>query len=68
MIQAFESSDAQWYYQCNITLSNTQDDPANVSYISDVMAQIATASIAQTGYRDSSGASSQVYHEIDPWA
>ncbi|APA07111.1 hypothetical protein sscle_02g018810 [Sclerotinia sclerotiorum 1980 UF-70] len=51
IIQAFEASDTDpWYYTCNITLGETQNDPRNISFISDDMAYIAASAIANTGY------------------
>ncbi len=68
IVEAFEASDTDpWYYMCNITLSNTQNDTRNVSFISDYMAQIATASIAQIGYTDYLGVASQIYPQDSPW-
>lgn len=50
-VQAFEASDTDpWYYTCNITVGNTQNDAKNLSYISDRMAHIAANAIANTGY------------------
>ncbi len=64
IVTAFESSNtAPWYYTCNITLGETQHDPLNISWISDDMALIATSAIAQIGYTDNLGVSSQIY----PW-
>ncbi len=68
VVEAFESfADDPWYYKCNITMGKTFNDPHNVSYISDYMAQIATASIAQIGYTDSNGQASQIYPKDSPW-
>ncbi|KAK0102798.1 hypothetical protein ONS95_006395 [Cadophora gregata] len=68
VVEAFEASETDpWYYVCNITLGETQKDPYNVSYISDHMAQIATASIAQVGYTDYLGVASQIYPRDSPW-
>lgn len=68
VVEAFESSDTDpWYYKCNITMGYTQDDPKNVSYISDDMAKIATASIAQIGYTDADGQAAQIYPRDSPW-
>ncbi|KAL5328105.1 hypothetical protein ACEPPN_005813 [Leptodophora sp. 'Broadleaf-Isolate-01'] len=68
IVEAFEASDTDpWYYICNITLGETQNDPNNVSFISDYMAQIATASIAQVGYTDYLGVASQIYPRDSPW-
>jgi hypothetical protein len=68
VVQAFEASNTDpWYYKCNITLSKTYNDPANISYISDLMAQIATSSIAQTGFVDSSGETGEIYPQDSPW-
>lgn len=68
VVEAFEASYTDpWYYMCNVTLGETQNDPRNVSYISDYMAQIATASIAQVGYTDYLGVASQIYPRDSPW-
>lgn len=68
VVEAFESSeDEPWYYKCNITMGSTFNDPKNVSYISDYMAQIATASIAQVGYTDYTHQASQIYPKDSPW-
>lgn len=48
-----------WSSQCNITMGSTYNDTGNVSYVSDAMAKIAAASIAQIGYR--------YYLEYDPY-
>jgi hypothetical protein len=67
-VTAFESSETNpWYYICNVTLGQTYNDPQNVSFISDYMAQIATASIAQIGYTDYVGIASQIYPTGSPW-
>lgn len=51
IVEVFEVSDTDpWYYKCNITMGSTQNDPRNLSYISNDMAYIATSSIAQVGY------------------
>lgn len=51
IVQAFEpSTNDAWYYTCDITLGETQNDPDGLSRISDEMAAIATSSIAQQGY------------------
>lgn len=42
-----------WYYQCNLTLGSTFNDPNNVSYISDDMALLAMSSIASQGVSES---------------
>jgi hypothetical protein len=58
-VQAYEplvvdnSYNVGWYYQCNLTLGSTFNDPQNVSYISDNMAQLAMSSIAAQGVGDS---------------
>ncbi|TGO13716.1 hypothetical protein BTUL_0064g00160 [Botrytis tulipae] len=59
VIQALETSDTdtEWYYTCNITLSQTLNDDKNISYISDAMSWVSAAAIANTGY--TYGASSQ---------
>jgi hypothetical protein len=68
VIQAFESSTTDpWYYTCNITLSDTYDDPSNLSYISDQMARIAVSAIAQTGFVDDFGETGQIYPPESPW-
>lgn len=68
VVQAFEASNTDpWYYKCNITLSKTYNDPANISHIPDLMAQIATSSIAQTGFVDSSGETGEIYPQDSPW-
>jgi hypothetical protein len=67
-VTAFESSNTNpWFYICNITLGLTYNDPQNVSFISDYMAQIATGSIAQIGYTDFNGIASQIYPTGSPW-
>ncbi len=67
-VEAFESSNTDpWYYQCEITLGKTYNDTLNVSYVSDYMAYIATASIAQVGYTDYLGVASQIYPQDSPW-
>ncbi|ESZ89893.1 hypothetical protein SBOR_9718 [Sclerotinia borealis F-4128] len=51
IIQAFEASNTDpWYYRCNITLGSTQNDPRNISFISDEMSYTAASAIANTGY------------------
>ncbi|KAF5878056.1 uncharacterized protein Bfra_000223 [Botrytis fragariae] len=52
IIQALETSDVhqQWYYTCNITLSETFNDEKNISYISDEMSWFSAGAIANTGY------------------
>lgn len=51
VIEVLETSETQpWYYRCNITLGITQDDPQNVSFVSDAMADYATGSIAEGGF------------------
>ena len=68
VVEAFENSGVgQWYYKCNITLGLTQNDPRNLSYISDAMAFTATSSIAQTGYSDGLGPHTQVYPRKSLW-
>lgn len=68
IVEAFESSSTDpWYYQCNITLGSTQNDPLNVSFVSDYMARIATASIAHIGYTDYLGVASQIYPQDSMW-
>jgi hypothetical protein len=67
-IEAFESSDTDpWYYSCEITMGHTFNDSMNVSYVSDYMAYIATAAIAQVGYTDYTGVASQIYPQDSPW-
>jgi hypothetical protein len=68
VVQAFEASDTSpWYYKCNITMSKTFNDPLNVSFISDDMAQIAVSSIAQTGFVDAYGETGEIYPPDSPW-
>ncbi|KHJ36403.1 hypothetical protein EV44_g5686 [Erysiphe necator] len=68
VVEVFESSDTDpWYYICKVSLGQTQNDPLAVSKISDKMAQVATASIAQIGYTDSQGFASQVYPRQSLW-
>jgi hypothetical protein len=68
VVQAFEASNTDpWYYKCNITLGRTTYDPQNVSFISDYMAQIATSSIAQTGFVDKNGETGETYSQDSPW-
>ena len=68
IVEALEASDTDpWYYMCNVTMGETQNDPHNVSYISDYMARIATASIAQVGYTDYLGVAAQIYPRDSPW-
>lgn len=68
VVQAFEASDTNpWYYKCNMTMSKTFDDPLNVSFISDDMAQIAASSIAQTGFVDANGETGEIYPPDSPW-
>jgi hypothetical protein len=51
VIEVFETSSTQpWYYRCDITLGMTQNDPSNLSYVSDTMAYYATGSIQGGGY------------------
>ncbi|POS84522.1 hypothetical protein EPUL_005035 [Erysiphe pulchra] len=69
IVEAFESSATDpWYYVCEISLGNTQNDPLGVSFVSDYIAQIATATIAQIGYTDSRGYASQVYPRESLWS
>jgi hypothetical protein len=69
IVEAFETNDNStgWYYKCNLTLDHTENDPRNISSISDNMAQIATNSIAQVGYTDPSGQAAQTYPHDSPW-
>ncbi|RKF64511.1 hypothetical protein OnM2_018046 [Erysiphe neolycopersici] len=68
IVEVFESSDTEpWYYVCEISLGRTQNDVHAVSSISDYMAQIATASIAQIGYTDLKGFASQIYPRQSLW-
>ena len=68
VVQAFEAfSTAPYYYKCNISMSLTYNDPLNVSYISDDMAQIATSAIAQTGFFDVDGKTGQAYPPESVW-
>jgi len=53
------------YYICNVTIGLTQNDPANISYFSDSMALMASASIAQNGYPDADGQQHQIYPSKD---
>jgi hypothetical protein len=67
-VQAFEAfTAASYYYKCNISMSLTYNDPLNVSYISDEMAQIATSAIAQTGFVDADNKSGQAYPSESVW-
>jgi hypothetical protein len=62
VVEVFETSDTQpFYYKCNITLGNTQGDPKNLSWVSDEMAQYATAAIAQGGYVDVTLQTAQIF-------
>jgi hypothetical protein len=68
VVQAFEASSTDpYYYKCNISMSLTYNDPLNISYISDSMAEIATSAIAQTGFVDSEGETGQVYPPESAW-
>ncbi|KAG9247581.1 hypothetical protein BJ878DRAFT_414632 [Calycina marina] len=70
VVEAFENSGSgQWYYTCNITMSTTQNDPRNLSYVSDFMAHIATSSISLDGYADAPDnvVYNQVYPKNAPW-
>ena len=68
VVEVFEASDTDpWYYKCNITLGTTQNDPRNLSQISDLMAFKATSSIAQVGYTDDSGQEAQIYPQNSLW-
>jgi len=68
VVEAFESSDSgQWYYKCNITMGLTQNDPRNLSYVSDAMAFTATSAIARIGYSDGLGPHNQVYPQKSLW-
>lgn len=68
VVQAFEAfAAAPYYYKCNISMSLTYNDPLNVSYISDEMAQIATSAIAQTGFVDADGETGQAYPRESVW-
>ena len=68
VVEAFENSDTgQWYYKCNITMGLTQNDPKNLSYISDAMAFTATSAIAQIGYSNGPGVQTQVYPSKSLW-
>jgi len=67
-VQAFESSKTSpWYYECNITLGQTQNDSGNISFISDFMAYTATSAIAQNGITDPTGQSTQLYPQDSEW-
>ncbi|KAH8816546.1 hypothetical protein F5884DRAFT_226998 [Xylogone sp. PMI_703] len=68
IVQAFEASSTDpWYYTCNITLGHTQNDSEGLASISDSMAAIATASIAQLGYQDEQGQQAQIYPGDSLW-
>ena len=70
VVKAYEVSDipsSSWYYTCNLTLGQTENDPMGLSTISDDMAHIATSSIAQAGFTDSTGQPSQVYPHDSDW-
>ncbi|KAI6248852.1 hypothetical protein HI914_02507 [Erysiphe necator] len=68
VVEAFEASSTDpWYYVCEISMGMTQNDSKNISFVSDYLAQIATASIAQIGYTDSKGIASQIYPRESLW-
>jgi hypothetical protein len=69
IVEAFEASTSStpYYYKCNVTMGTTQNDPTNVSYISDTMAFYATSSIAQIGYIDTWGQQFQIYPNKSTW-
>ena len=68
VVQAFEAyAEAPYYYTCNISVSLTYNDPKNLSFVSDQMAQIAASSIALTGLGDSNEASAQAYPPESFW-
>ncbi|RFU26411.1 hypothetical protein B7463_g9937, partial [Scytalidium lignicola] len=68
VVQAFEASATEpWYYTCDITLGETQNDPEGLATISNRMAAIATASIAQIGYHDGRGQEAQIYPGDSLW-
>ncbi|KAE9367273.1 hypothetical protein N431DRAFT_350702 [Stipitochalara longipes BDJ] len=68
VVQAFEAyTDGPYYYTCNISVSRTYDDPLNVSFVSDQMAQIAASSMALTGFGDANEASGQAYPPESDW-
>ncbi|POS87216.1 hypothetical protein EPUL_002258 [Erysiphe pulchra] len=68
VVEAFESSSVDpWYYVCEISMGMTQNDKQNISFVSDYLAQIATAAIAQIGYTDSKGIASQIYPRESLW-
>lgn len=69
VVEAFEASTlgTPYYYKCNITMGRTQNDPSNISFISDDMAYFATSSIAQIGYHDSVYQQYQIYPNKSTW-
>lgn len=69
IVEAFEASTlaTPYYYKCNLTMGSTQNDYANVSYISDNMAYYATSAIAQIGYIDAWGQEYQIYPNKSTW-
>ena len=69
IVQAFEASNVAtpWYYTCNVTMGKTQNDPNNITWISDQMAYFATSSIAQTGYVDFEYQEFQIYPNKSNW-
>ncbi|KIN03201.1 hypothetical protein OIDMADRAFT_119695 [Oidiodendron maius Zn] len=51
VIEVLETSPTQpWYYRCNVSLGMTQNDPENLSFISDTTAYYATVAMAGGGY------------------
>ncbi len=65
-LQEFWSDDTKgWYYKCNITLGYTQNDPLNISFVSDSMAKIATASPVHPGEVDGTGNTSQTVYDYN---
>ncbi|KAI0996712.1 hypothetical protein K3495_g11472 [Podosphaera aphanis] len=68
IVEVFESSLTNpWYYVCNVSFGQTQNDPENITPISNFMAQIAIGSIAQIGFKDSNGLALQIYPRDSPW-
>ncbi|RKF78561.1 hypothetical protein GcM1_210033 [Golovinomyces cichoracearum] len=68
MVEVFESSLTDpWFYICDVTVGLTMNDVNGISYISDRMAQIATGSIANIGFANSDGTSSQTYPRESLW-
>lgn len=68
IVEAFEASEKEpYYYKCNLTMGVTQNDLANISFISDAMAWYATSAIAQIGYTDIDYQENQIYPNKSTW-